>query len=107
MTGAKGLAAYWESKGYSLRTIHDKLVTRFHEKAAASSSVTNWLGRLHFGEDIFEPGTHSEKPSNRLVDFTILMELNAFLFTTYTHLLAHSRFRCPRSGIMGKRSHLL
>jgi hypothetical protein len=32
----------------------------------------NWLRRLDFSEDIFEPGIRFGKPSNRFVDFKIL-----------------------------------
>jgi hypothetical protein len=48
-----------------------KLVTLFHQKAPAYWSATNWLPRLPFGEDIVEPGFHTGKPSDNLIDFRI------------------------------------
>jgi hypothetical protein len=58
----------------------EKLVARFHEKAAAYSSVTNRLGRLDFSEDGLEPGIQPGKPSDGFIDFKIPAELTAFPF---------------------------
>jgi hypothetical protein len=53
----KCLVVEWQSKGQNATTIHAKPVAWFREKAPAYSSVTNWLRRLHFGEDIVAPGS--------------------------------------------------
>jgi hypothetical protein len=41
MINAKGLAAYWHSKGHAIPTIHAKRVTQFRAKVLASLSVTS------------------------------------------------------------------
>jgi hypothetical protein len=51
MIDAKCLVVYWQPKGHDTATIYEKHVTWFHEKALAYPSVTNWLRRLHFGEN--------------------------------------------------------
>jgi hypothetical protein len=71
---------YWQSKGYNPTAIHAKLVTRFHEKAAAYSSTIDWLRRVHFGEDILEPRIHSGSRSDSFADFKILIESTVFPF---------------------------
>jgi hypothetical protein len=73
------------------------LLTRFREKAPVYSSVTNWFRRLDFAEDIFEPGIHSGKPSDDLVDFKILTELTAFPFHSVRTLAG--TLKIPRSTI--------
>jgi hypothetical protein len=85
---AKHLVADWQSKGHNAATIDAKLVTRFREKAPSYSSVTNWLRRLHFGEDVFEPGIRSGKPSDGIADFKILTEQTVFPFHS---VRAHAR----------------
>jgi hypothetical protein len=92
---SKHLVVYWQSKGYNTRAIHEMLVARFNENASAYSSVTNWLQRLHLGEDIFDPGIHPGKPSEGLADFKILMELTAFHFHS-ARTLART-LKIPRS----------
>jgi hypothetical protein len=71
MMGAKYLVAYWQSMDYSATNGHKKLVIRFYAKAPAYSSVMTWPHRLHFSEDIFEPGIHARKPSAGLIDFNV------------------------------------
>jgi hypothetical protein len=80
MTDAKCSVAQWQIKSHIATTTHVKLVARFREKVLAYSSIVNCLRRLHFGEDIFEPGIHSGKSSEGLVDFKILTERAVFSF---------------------------
>jgi hypothetical protein len=77
MISSKYLVAYSQSKSYSATNMHAKLVIRFRHKTPAYPSVTIWLRRLHFGQDILEPGIHSRNPSDGLVDVNILKELTA------------------------------
>jgi hypothetical protein len=79
MIGAMCLIADWKSQCLNATTIHAKLVIRFHEKVPAYSPVTNSLRPLYFGEEIFEPGIHSVKRSDGLVDFKVRTERTAFL----------------------------
>jgi hypothetical protein len=80
MNDAKCLIAHWQYKGHIATTLYEKLVTQFHEKAPAYLSVTNRLRRIHFGEDILEPGIHPGKLLDALIDFKILTELTVFPF---------------------------
>jgi hypothetical protein len=57
--------------------------------------------------EIFEPGIHPGKSLDDLIDFTMPTEWAIFLFIAPGHLLAQSRFRGPRSGIIYKRYQLL
>jgi hypothetical protein len=52
---AKWLVADWHSKGHNATAIWDELRAQFHDEAPAYSSITNWVRRLGFGEDILEP----------------------------------------------------
>ena len=97
MIHANCLVVYWHSKGHNARTIYEKLVARFHEEASAYLSVTNWLRRLGFGENILEPGSHPGKPSDGLIDFEILTELTAFRFHS-VRTLART-LKIPRSTV--------
>jgi hypothetical protein len=97
MNDAKCLVVYWHYKGHNRTTIYEKLVTSFHDKAPTYLSVTNWLRRLAFGEDIREGGSHPGKPSDDLVDFQILTELTAFPFHS-VRTLARA-LKIPRSTV--------
>jgi hypothetical protein len=80
MIGPNCLVVSRQSKSHNATTIYTILGTRFHEKAAICSSIPNRPRRLHFAEDIFEPGIHLRKPSDRSVDFRILTELAVSTF---------------------------
>jgi hypothetical protein len=97
MIHAKCLVVYWHSNGHNATTIYEKLVARFHEEAPTYPSVTNWLRRLGFGENIPEPGSHPGKPSDGLIDFEILIELTAFPFHS-VRTLARA-LKIPRSTV--------
>jgi hypothetical protein len=70
----------WHSKGYNAISRWDKLRAEFHDEARAYSSITNWLRRPGFGEDIREPGGHPGKPSHGVIDLQILIKLTEFPF---------------------------
>jgi hypothetical protein len=97
MIDAKCLVVYWQPQGHNATTMHAKHATRFHEKARACSSVMNWLRCFHFGEDIVEPGIHSGKPSDSLLNFKILTDLAVFLFHSARTLVG--TLKIPRSMI--------
>jgi hypothetical protein len=99
MIDGKCLVTSWQSEGLNDTVIHVKHVTWFCEKAPTYSSVTNWLRCLHFGEDILEPGIHTAKSSDDLVDFKLLTELTHFLIRSVQTLAARSRSRGPRYGM--------
>jgi hypothetical protein len=99
MIDVKYLVAYWQREGHNATAIHAKLVIPIREKAQASSSVTDWLRPLRFGEDIFTPGIHSGKQSDGLVDFKILMNPAVFPFCG-VQILA-STLKIQRSTIWG------
>jgi hypothetical protein len=84
------------SRELSLHSVHAALVVRFCEKAPAYASMMNWLRRLHFSEDIFEPGIQSGKLSDDLVGFKILMKLTVFPFHSVRTLVR--TLKIPRSA---------
>jgi hypothetical protein len=85
---------YWHSKADNATAIWDKHRAQFHAEAPAYSSVTNWLRRLGFGEDIREPGGHPGKPSDGVIDLQILIELTEFPFHSVRTLA--SALKIPR-----------
>jgi hypothetical protein len=102
MIDAKHLVMYRPSTGHSITTCMNDLFSfspfpLFHEKTTAYSSVRNWPRRLHFGEDRFEPGIHTDKNSDSLIDFKILPDLTGFLFHSVWTLAGTAKI--PRSTI--------
>jgi hypothetical protein len=64
MDVAKVLVVYWHDKGYSAKTMHQKLQTRPVLTYPAYSSIANWIRALDRGEDI----SVRFSGSSRLVD---------------------------------------
>jgi hypothetical protein len=91
------LIVYWHSKGHNASAIWDKFRAQFRDEAPAYSSVMNWLRRLGFGEAIREPGGHSGKPSDAVVNLQILTELTEFPFHSVRTLA--SALKSPRSTV--------
>jgi hypothetical protein len=77
--------------------MYEQPFSLFYEKATAYLSVRNWPRRLHFGGDRFEPGIHTDKPSDNLIDFKIRPDLTGFLFRSVRTLA--STFMIQRSTI--------
>jgi hypothetical protein len=97
MIDAKCLLVDCHSKGHNATAIWDKLRAQFHDEALAYSSVTNWLRRPGFREDIREPGGHRGKLSDGLIDLQILIELTEFPFHSVRTLARAPKI--PRSMV--------